>query len=37
LYLVQKAPFVPGSKQTICAWLKTDHLCLAPALLRPNE
>jgi hypothetical protein len=27
--LAQNSPFVPGSKQPICAWLKTTHLCLA--------
>jgi hypothetical protein len=27
--LAQNNPFVPGSKQGICAWLKTGDLCLA--------
>jgi hypothetical protein len=27
LYQVQTARIVPGTKQLICAWLKTHHLC----------
>jgi hypothetical protein len=29
LCLAQINPFVPGSNQPICAWLKSTHLCLA--------
>ncbi|MEL3974380.1 hypothetical protein AAEO50_18995, partial [Rossellomorea oryzaecorticis] len=32
LCLAQNNSFVPGSKQLICAWLKTTHLCLAQNL-----